>query len=50
VRTPRLEGGVFVSAYLATTIDGSVILPFVIPSVRWAYGPPKEMKIGQRMA
>jgi hypothetical protein len=25
------EGGVFVSAYLATTLYGSVTLPFVIP-------------------
>ena len=28
----REEGGVFASAYLATTIYGSVTLPFVIPS------------------
>ena len=28
----REEGGVLVSAYLATTIYGSVTLPFVIPS------------------
>jgi hypothetical protein len=29
----REVGGVFASAYLATTIYGSVTLPFVIPSV-----------------
>ena len=28
----REEGGVFASVYLATTIYGSVTLPFVIPS------------------
>jgi hypothetical protein len=33
----REEGGVFVSASLATTIYGSVTLPFVIPSA--AEGP-----------